>query len=191
MEYHKHYNLEGLHAFLSPSGYHWLNYTPEKMRERYLNEKKKQEGTELHDLASKLIKSRKRLAPLKQAFNQFVNDAIGLRMESELMLYYSDNCFGTADAIKYEPTNHHLQIHDLKTGMSKPSFKQLFIYAALFCLEYGINPEETTFETRLYQGMGYEVEEPPGDHIRSIMNKIIELDQIVTDTRDAYQGVFD
>jgi hypothetical protein len=36
-----------MHSFLSPSNYHWLNYTPEKLEAVYLNQKAKEEGTML------------------------------------------------------------------------------------------------------------------------------------------------
>ena len=77
-------------------------------------------------------------------------------MSSEVLLYYSDYCFGTADGIKWDKDNLELRIYDLKTGVSKPSFKQLDIYAALFCLEYGINPKKITLIQRLYQGNRYD-----------------------------------
>lgn len=104
----------------------------------------------------------------------FVNDAIGYKMDSEVVLYYSINSFGTADAISFK--DNILRIHDLKTGFSKPSFKQLDIYAALFCLEYGIDPFKIQIEERLYQGNNYEVNVPEPEFVKEIMNKIQEFD---------------
>ena len=111
----------------------------------------------------------------------FVNDAIGFSMESEQVLYYSDNCFGTADAIKFK--DNFLQIHDLKTGLSKPSFKQLDIYAALFCLEYGEDPHKIQIEQRLYQGKGYEINLPDPDLIADIMTKIVMYDKLLDEIK--------
>lgn len=37
MNFNRHFELEGLHAFLGPSKYHWLNYSEEKMADSYLN----------------------------------------------------------------------------------------------------------------------------------------------------------
>lgn len=191
MEYHRHWELEGKHAYLSPSGSRsWLNYDKNKMRSYYANKLKKDEGTWLHDLASRLIKSRKRLAPQKNAFNQFVNDAIGFRMESEIVLYYSNNIFGTADALLYKEKERHLQIHDLKTGNGKVHFDQLYTYAALFCLEYDMNPLNLTFEFRLYQGNGFEVDAPDGELIKVVMDKIIMLDEIINEERENYKGIY-
>ena len=59
--------------------------------------------------------------------------------------------------------------------MTKPSFKQLDIYAALFCLENGINPINIT-EERIYQGNGFEVNMPEPSWIQDIMDKIIHFD---------------
>ena len=181
MNFHTHFDLMGKHAFLSASNYHWLNYTPAKLEQVYINKKRMEEGTRLHDLASELIERRFKLAALKKAFNMFVNDAIGFSMESEQVLYYSDNCFGTADAIKFK--DNFLQIHDLKTGLSKPSFKQLDIYAALFCLEYGEDPHKIQIEQRLYQGKGYEINLPNPDLIADIMTKIVMYDKLLDEIK--------
>jgi hypothetical protein len=177
VNWNNHSDLKDLHAFLSPSNYHWLNYTPEKLETVYINQKAKEEGTVLHDFASMAINKRIKLANVKKALNMFVNDAIGYGMASEQVLFYSYNSFGTADAISFK--NNLLRIHDLKTGVTKPSFKQLDIYAALFCLEYGVNPETIRVEERLYQGNGYEVSIPEPLYIKDVMNKVVESDEIL------------
>lgn len=179
MKWNKHWELEGKHAQLSPSGYHWLGYSPEKMRTVYINMMKKEKGTKLHQLASDLINERIQLRPLKKAFNMFVNDSIGFMMSSEVLLKYSEFCFGTADAIRYDEQTKTLKVFDLKTGSSKPSFNQLNIYAALFCLEYGYKPEKMSFETRLYQKNGYEISNPTGEEIRGVMNQIKLMDDTI------------
>mgnify|MGYP003396836033 CR=1 FL=1 len=177
MNFNTHSDLKDAHSFLSPSNYHWLNYTPEKLVSVYRHQKQKEEGTILHNFASMAIDKRIKLAPVKKALNMFVNDAIGFKMQSEQVLYYSRNSFGTADAISFR--DNFLRIHDLKTGITKPSFKQLDIYAALFCLEYGVNPEEITIEERLYQGNGFEVNIPEPLYIREVMERIQEFDIIL------------
>ena len=80
----------------------------------------------------------------------YVNDAIGFKLRPEQILYYSPNCFGTADAIDLR--GDLLRIHDLKTGKVPAHIEQLMIYAALFCLEYGIKPSDIDTELRIYQG---------------------------------------
>ena len=35
MNFAKHSNLEGQHAFLSASGYHWINYSEDKLADAY------------------------------------------------------------------------------------------------------------------------------------------------------------
>lgn len=166
---------------MSASQYHWTKYTPEKLEQVYTNQQAKERGTLLHDFASNAIQQRIKLAPLKKAINKFVNDAIGFGMESEQVLYYSDNCFGTADAILFK--DNLLRIHDLKTGVSKPSFRQLDIYAALFCHEYNVNPNDIQIEERIYQNNGYETNIPDPNDIIDIMDKIVEFDIIIDKMR--------
>ena len=190
MEYNNHWELAGKHAYLSPSGGAWVNYDAEKMANYYQNQLKKEEGTFLHDLASRLIKIRKRLPSQKNSFNQFVNDAIGLRMKSEIALFYSMNIFGTADALVYKEKEKHLQIHDLKTGAKEVPFRQLDNYSALFCLEYKKNPFDLTFEERIYQGVGYKDNFPDPEDIKKIMDKIVMLDQVIDSQKAIYQGLF-
>lgn len=177
MIFNEHYNLYGKHAFLSGSNHHWINYTPEKLEQVYNNVKAKEEGTELHALASVAITKRIKLAPLKKALNLFVNDAIGFGMESEQVLYYSDNCFGTADAISFK--DGLLRIHDLKTGVSKVSFNQLSIYAAMFCLEYEVNPEDITIESRIYQKNEPMIQIENPEFINHIMDIIVTYDELI------------
>jgi hypothetical protein len=50
-------------------------------------------------------------------------------MTPEQILFYSENCFGTADAISFR--YNKLRISDLKTGVIKGSVHQLEVYAAL------------------------------------------------------------
>lgn len=177
MNFNNHSDLKDSHAFLSPSTYHWLNYDPEKLITIYNNQKAKEEGVVLHAFASIAIQKRLKQANQKKALNMFINDSIGYKMESEQVLYYSHNSFGTADAISFK--TNLLRIFDLKTGITKPSFKQLDIYAALFCLEYGVDPMTIQVEERIYQGNGFEVHIPEPLYIQDIMNKIIEFDVIL------------
>ena len=192
MKWNNHYNLTGKHAILIPSGYSWLNYGPDKMRNVFLNKLKVEQGTYLHDLASRLINNRFKLLDLPQAFNMFVNDAIAARMDSEVLLYYSDNCFGTADAIKFDEDNNALYIFDLKTGDSKPSFKQLHIYCALFCLEYGYTTKRAInrmhFVCRLYQGDSYEEEIVEPAVVFGCMQQIINMDKVISDLKLELEG---
>lgn len=178
MHYNEHYNLEGKHAFLGASKNSWLNYSNDKLQTVYLNNLKKEKGTILHAFASSAIINRVKLANLKKALNLFVNDAIGYGMDSEIVLYYSDNCFGTADAILFK--DGVLRIHDLKTGVTPVvHFNQLDIYCALFCLEYGVNPTKIDFIERLYQGNSYIENEPDKKEIKIIMEKIVDFDSIL------------
>ena len=181
MNFNVHYNLKGKHAFLSGSNSHWINYDHEKLKQVFKNAKAKEEGTMLHDFASTAVQKKIKLAPLKKALNLFVNDAISFGMVSEQVLYYSDNCFGTADAILFK--DNVLRIHDLKTGFSKVSFNQLHIYAAIFCLEYNINPYEIEIVERIYQYNTFEETIADPDQINMIMSVIVEFDMIIDDMK--------
>lgn len=181
MNFNKHSDLKDAHSFLSPSNYHWLNYTPEKLESVYRNQKAREHGTVLHAFAAMAIQERIKLANIKKALNMFVNDAIGFKMIPEQVLFYSSNSFGTADAILFK--DNLLRIHDLKTGVTPPSFKQLDIYAALFCLEYGVDPNDIQVEERLYQGNGFEVNIPEPLWIQEIMDRIVEFDVILENVK--------
>ncbi len=98
-------------------------------------------------------------------------------MTPEQILYYSDNCFGTADAISFR--NNLLRIHDYKSGKIPAHMEQLEIYAALFCLEYGFKPSEIDMELRLYQSDEILYHEPTAEDIVPIMDKIITFDKVI------------
>jgi hypothetical protein len=105
----------------------------------------------------------------------YVNDAIGFKMTTEQPLIYSENCFGTTDAIAFK--NNFLRIHDLKTGSIPSSIHQLEIYSALFCLEYSVKPTSIDIELRLYQSDEVIVHKPSAEDIIYIMDKIIVFDK--------------
>lgn len=178
MNFAKHYNLKDQHALLGASKYQWIRYTDEKIADLYFAMKAKEEGTRLHAVAKELIELGIKLPDKKKTLNLFVNDAIGYRMNSEQVLYYSINCFGTADAICFR--NNKLRIHDLKTGKIPAHFEQLEIYAALFCLEYDFKPADIDIELRIYQSNDILVMEPETDDIVPIMDRIISADKIIS-----------
>lgn len=179
MNFNRHSELRGQHAFLSASNYHWINYTEEKLISRYENMLTVQRGTELHELAQLNIRHGVKLQPSKRTLNMYVNDAIGFRMTPEQVLYYSPNCFGTADAIAFSEKKKFLRIHDLKTGETPASFHQLEVYAALFCLEYDYRPFDIEMELRIYQSNEVSIYNPDPDDIAHIMDKIITFDKCI------------
>ena len=65
----------------------------------------------------------------------------------------------------------------MKTGSTPASFKQLEIYAALFCLEYRVDPLKIQYELRIYQNDEVLIETPSGAEIEDIMRKIIIFDE--------------
>jgi len=175
MNLNKHSNLAGQHAFLSPSKFHWINYDEDKMERVFFTAMAAQRGTELHALAHELIRLGVKLPRSPKSLNLFVNDALGYRMTPEQILYYSDNCFGTCDAISFR--NNQLRIHDLKTGTTLTSVHQLEVYAALFCLEYRFKPFEIEIELRIYQNDEVKIYEADPDVIIHIMDKIKTFDK--------------
>ena len=181
MNFNNHSRLEGLHAFLSASKYHWINYDEEKMILTYTSWQAAQRGTELHALASQCIKLGIKLPKTRNTLNLYVNDAIGFKMETEKILYYSSNCFGTTDTISFR--KNFLRIHDLKTGKTPASIKQLLIYNALFCLEYNIKPVDIETELRLYQSDDVLVHNPEPEEVYNIMDKIITFDKRIEELK--------
>lgn len=180
MNFNAHSNLVGKHAFLSASNYHWVNYDEEKLRNTYLKYRAAEHGTELHDFAAQAIRLGIKLTANHNTLNMYVNDAIRFHMTPEQPLFYSYNAFGTADSICYNNKTKTLRIHDLKTGETKASFLQLEIYAALFCLEYHVDPEDLELiELRIYQFNDVAVEEANPNDIREIMNIIVNFDEII------------
>lgn len=182
MNFHNHSNLEGQHAFLGASKYHWINYDDEKLIAAYKKHKATLQGTILHDLASRLITLGVRLPKSNKTLNMYVNDAIGFKMQPEQILYYSENCFGTADAISFKKDT--LRIHDLKTGEVPAHIEQLEVYAALFCLEYGYKPSEINIELRIYQNDQIIYYTPEVDEILPIMDKIVTFDRYIDQIKE-------
>ena len=187
MNFNSHYQLQGKHAALSASQYSWIRYDEAKLRARLKTMVAAARGTELHDLAAKMIKLGVKLPDTGQTLNSYVNDCIGHRMTPEQILHYSDNCFGTADAIDFrlnpKTQKMRLRVFDLKTGTTKSSVNQLEVYVALFCLEYQYSPNEIEIDVRIYQNdliQGYEVD--PVD-ILNIMEKIRLFDEVINQVR--------
>lgn len=177
MHFATHSELEGKHAFLSASKYHWIRYSEEKLDDTYQTALAAMKGTQLHDLANQAIKLGVKLPGNGQTLSSYVNDAIGYRMTPEQVLYYSPNAFGTADTISFRANK--LRIHDLKTGITKTSMNQLEIYAAFFCLEYGFKPTQIKIELRIYQNDDIAILEPDVDDITHIMDRIVTFDRII------------
>ena len=175
MQWNDHKQLEGKHAFLGASNFHWINWNDQIFENRYYSQFATTIGTAIHALAhdcilnrTKLNKHDRHLIEMtlyhvfipKDAYDPddilmnlipFVNDAIGYHMSSEILLYYNNYCFGTCDAISFNEKEKLLRIHDLKTGSTPAHMEQLLIYAALFCLEYHKNPHQFRTELRIYQ----------------------------------------
>ena len=177
MFFNKHTNLEGLHAPFGASKSSWLRYSDDKIVEVYNNLQAAEMGTRLHEWAKQTIDLGIKQSRSKKTIYSYVNDAIGFNMSTEVILFYSENFFGTADAISFR--NNFLRIHDLKTGRRPVHMEQLEIYAALFCLEYKIKPGDIRMELRIYQNDEILVHEPTAEDILPIMDKIVHVNKML------------
>lgn len=181
MQFNNHHKLEGLHAPFSASQSHWLRYDDDKVIEVYLNKKAAAMGSRLHEWAKETIELGIKQPKSKKTLYAYVNDAIGFKMEPEVVLFYSERFFGTADAICFR--NGVLRIHDLKTGKLgkiEDHMEQLEVYAALFCLEYKVKPGEIEFELRVYKNDEVLVHNPTAEDILPIMDKIVHLNKLLS-----------
>ena len=181
MNFTNHSDLEGCHAFLGASKFHWINYSEDKLIESYRKHLATLQGTIMHEFAAQAIRLGQKLEKKQKTINMYVNDAIGFKMTPEQILYFSENCFGTADAISFK--KDFLRIHDLKTGVTPAKMEQLEIYAALFCLEYGIRPGDIGMELRIYQNDEKNIFNPTAEDIFPIMDKIVHADKIISELK--------
>lgn len=206
MKWNRHPELQGQHAFLSPSKHAFLRKSDEELIQSYYNSFATTVGTETHAFAADCIKHRH---PLEEgdwrhlefellrknipaeAFDagfifptlmSYVNDAISYSMDPEVGLMYSKLCGGTADAIAFR--RKRLRIHDLKTGTTPAKINQLMGYAALFFLEYGYKPESIHTELRIYQSGDIFVCEPRPDEIREVMEAMVHADAVVQNLKE-------
>ena len=199
MNFFNHNELKGKHALLAPSQPYWLEYNEEKLFQKMVSSSAQAMGTSLHELAETLIKHGVKLKKtdrnvvlvhllkdniprpaidLDRLYNNFmnyVNDAIGFKMTPEVPLFYSEYCFGTADAISFR--NNLLRIHDYKSGTTNPKMEQLMVYAALFCLEYKYKPGEIQMELNIYHNDVIINHNPTADEIAPIMDIIVSHDR--------------
>lgn len=200
-----HSELRGTHAILSASKYTWLKYTDEQLYSNYVSSHAQQLGTCLHDLACDLITERIKLNKndrhlvlhhlaknhiprnvydldfIYPNFMSYVNDAIGYRMQAEQVVYYSENAYGTADALDFR--NKLLRIFDYKSGTTPAHMEQLMIYAAYYCLEHNIKPGSIDIELRIYQSNDIAICNPSAEDILPIMDRIISADKFISKLR--------
>ena len=177
MNFVKHSNLEGLHAPFSASQSYWLRYDDDKIINVYQNKKATELGTKLHAWAKNTIDLGIKQPRSKKTLYAYVNDAIGFKMNTEVVLFYSERFFGTADAISFR--DNVLRIHDLKTGKTPVHMEQLEVYAALFCLEYKVKPGDIDIELRIYQNDEILYHNPTAEDIVLIMDKIVHLNKLL------------
>ena len=206
MNFNKHLNLEGQHALLGASKFYWIDDDEDSFLKRMRSSYVTTIGTLLHDIARKHIKHSFKLAKgdkrsvllelidkgipariidemdfdaLYSNLSTYVNDAIGYKMQPEVVLRYSDYCFGTTDAINFNESKKFLRIHDYKSGSTPAHIEQLMIYEALFCLEYKYKPGDIESELRIYQSNDVLIHNPTPDEILPIIEKMIQFDKFI------------
>ena len=177
MIFTKHSKLEGLHAAFGASQSAWLRYDDDKAIDVFQNKKAAEMGTILHDWAKRTIDLGIKQPRSKKTIYAYVNDAIGFKMDTEVVLFYTPRFLGTADALSFR--NGILRIHGLKAGKTAVHIEQLMIYAALFCLEYKVKPSDIEVELRIYQNDEVLYHRPQPDEIAAIMDRIIYLDKLL------------
>lgn len=171
------------HGLFPASNYHWLNYSIERMMEVVSKRTAAEKGTKLHSLACMLIEEKQPLPEVEKTLNMYVNDAIYYGLYPEKQLYFSDEFRGTADAIGVD-SDGILRIFDLKTGTTKASLKQLYIYVALFCLDAKIKPSDfSRIETRIYQNNEIVFGEPTVEDVVPIMDKMKIVNELIKKVR--------
>lgn len=206
---HKKDTPEGAHALLSGSRYSWFNYDEEKLFNFVASTYAATIGTIIHEEAARLIKHQMKVSKVSARtiimlalldkkvprafididryldnFVAYVNDAVGYGMRPEQVLRYSENAFGTADAILYNEKKKFLRIHDYKSGVTQPCLRQLEIYAAFFCLEYRIQPKDISIELRIYWNNEIITGLPTAADIVPIMDKIITFDNYIKNLKE-------
>lgn len=142
-------DLEGRHALLSPSQYHWIRYDEDKFDRIYHTRLAAARGTAEHEFAAMAIKLGRRQPANKDSLNMFINDSIRWRLEPEVALYADEMFFGHADAAGYK--KGVFRVSDYKSGETKTSMDQLKCYVALFCIQFDMSPFEFNAEMRIYQ----------------------------------------
>lgn len=184
MQWNTHSHLQGKHSFLSASKYAWRRYSDDKLIETFEKSMSAALGSRLHAFAAEAISLGLKMPNTSKTINAYVNHAIGYKMQPEQMLFYSRNAFGTADAILFDVKKKLLRIHDLKNGDSKASFDQLEIYAAFFCLEYGIKPSSIDIVLRIYQSDEVHEHIPETHELIELMDKIVYFDEMIERMRE-------
>lgn len=190
-QFRRHTEIEGRHSFLSPSKYYWINYDDEKIIAAYDKFMTAALGTRLHAWAAETIRLGLRQPDNSKTINLYVNDCIGYRMSIEQPLVYSENAFGTADAISFidhpdkeSPYKSLLRIFDLKNGETRTSKSQLECYAALFCLEYKVRPMEIDYDLRIYQNDDIQMFETDPEDIAFIMDRYVVADRLIESMKE-------
>ena len=179
-----HSELRGKHATLmAPSNYHWTNYDEDTMVKSVMSSQRARLGDRKHAFAAEAIALRQKMPDVQKTMNMYINDAIGFKMIPEQPLFFSWNCFGTCDAISYRLNpntgRYMLRIHDLKTGTTRTSMRQLETYVCIFCFEYDVDPAQIDIELRIYKSDQVQIYVPDLDDLIQIMEQMKFYDKLI------------
>jgi hypothetical protein len=88
--------------------------------------------------------------------DRYINDGIGYRMKTDVIVVATEYAYGEADTLSFRKEKpgdkvETLRVHDLKTGITPAKIRQLETYAAYFCIEYDIDPEDIRTIVQIYQ----------------------------------------
>lgn len=103
-----------------------------------------------HAYAARSIRFGRKFPQSKKTLNAYINDAIDFHMIPEVGLYYSENCYGVADAIDF--TNNFLRIRGeqyCELNDSEVTIKSSFLEAMTYAekdyklmIANGMRPEQ-------------------------------------------------
>lgn len=189
-----HPRLEGTHAILGASNHAWLRYTDEKLIERLSTLEAAARGTRLHAWAAEAILLCRRQPEDHDVLSEYINHALDFNLIPEQLLFYTIHAYGTADTIGFEEYLDHprfagfLRIHDYKSGTTKTSEDQLYVYSAYFCHEYGFRPFEIDGELRIYQNDEVRMYDLDREYLAHVYDRMKSANEIVDQRRSG--GLF-
>ena len=185
--------IQDKHALFSPSEKAWIRYDKEKIVNKVQQAEAILRGTLLHELAASCIKLKVTLGKENGIISEYVQDCIQCGCETERQVYYSEYIYGTADAIRFDVDARLLYIFDLKTGEKAVPIDQVLIYAAIWCLEHGISPEDINYDLRIYSNTRpiRLATEESGPQVAAQVRKAMDQIVFVNNTTLEYKGGHD
>ena len=209
MIFQQHLEYQGKHSKLPPSRAHSLiTKTPEQLYQLMVSSYATEIGDICHEFAAERIRYSIKLTNTRADKNNllirllsngvpyyaididriyptihnYVNDAINFGLKPEVVLVYTPDVFGTADAIDFN--NGILRIFDLKTGSTPAHIEQLIYYLSYWALEYPLEFKELKeVELRIYQSNDVIVSKPTREDFMPVIDKIVSDAKFIQEIR--------